>query len=207
MRKKILCLLAAGTLLALTVFCCTFIPFLQQCEDISGRVIRLHVLADSDEEEAQALKLAVRDRLLEEAKAYLDVTNASKSEAESQLQQLLPVLKECAEEELRAHGCDLPVHLELADTFFTTRTYGSYTLPAGRYEALRVVIGSGQGQNWWCIVFPPLCISPSLGTSEVQLSAVLPEDELEIVSDYPQYEFRFKLVEWIESLLEQWRGN
>ena len=184
--------------------CCTFFDFSKKCESISDRVIRLHVLADSDSSEDQRLKLAVRDRILSEASAMLDVSSLSKEEAHERVCELLPDLTKIAEDEIRTQGSDLPVRLELTDTYFTTRNYGAYTLPAGYYDALRIVIGSGEGQNWWCIVFPPLCLSASteVAAPQVELDAILSEDEMEIVSNYSQYQVKFKLVEWICNLRE-----
>lgn len=206
MKKQILRFLCAFCAIALLLSVCSFLRFADRCDDITNRVLRLHVLADSDTDEAQSLKLTVRDRLLAETSARLNPETASYSDAREELAALLPELTAAAEEELATHGCSLPVKLELAETYFTTRTYGDYTLPAGKYEALRAIIGSGKGQNWWCIVFPPLCLTPSLGefTPQTELDAVLTEEEMEIVSNYPQYEFRFKVVEWIQNLAQKW---
>ena len=189
--------------------CCTFFEFSSKCESISDSVIRLHILADSDSDEDQQLKLAVRDRLLREASDLLDVSSLSREEAHRKISELLPSLTAMAEDELRANGSPLHVRLELTDAYFTTRNYGAYTLPAGNYDALRVVIGSGEGQNWWCIVFPPLCLSASTEVSDpqVQLDAILSEDEMEIVTNYSQYQVKFKIVEWICNLRERFSRN
>ena len=200
LKQRIFHFLCAFTAIAILLAGCSFLRFADQCADISDRVVRLHVLADSDTEEAQALKLAVRDRLLTEADSLLTTSVGNRDEALQQLEALLPALTVAAQEELSAHGCALPVQLELRKTYFTTRTYGNFTLPAGTYDALRVIIGSGGGQNWWCILFPPLCLSASF---EKSLDAVLTEEEMDIVSNYPQYEIRFKLVEWIQNLAQR----
>ena len=123
---------------------------------LADRVVRLHVLANSDGEEDQALKLLVRDRVLAQATELLTQAK-DRTEAETLLREELPELEALAVRELRANGCAYPVTAELTDTEFPTREYDGFTLPAGEYLALRVVIGEGAGRNWWCVVFPPLC--------------------------------------------------
>lgn len=117
--------------------------------------LRLHVIANSDDPEDQRLKLLVRDALLE---TYGGAEATSKEEACSRLLAMGPELQAAAERTLRENGSDDPVVLEAGEFDFPDRTYGSETFPAGRYTALRVVIGAGEGQNWWCVMFPPLCV-------------------------------------------------
>ena len=115
---------------------------------LAERVVRLHVLANSDGEEDQELKLLVRDRVLARATELLTQAG-NRAEAEALLRAELPELEALAVRELQANGCAYPVTAELADTEFPTREYDSFTLPAGEYLALRVVIGEGAGRNWW----------------------------------------------------------
>ena len=88
--------------------------------------------------------------------------------------------------------------MELEESWFTTRSYGSVTLPAGRYLALRVEIGEGAGQNWWCVVFPPLCLGSASGQAE--LEDVLDREACDLVEQAPRYRIRFKILEWLEGL-------
>ena len=182
--------------------------FTKQCEDISTRVVRLHVLANSDSEEDQALKLKVRDRILTEAQGLLGEMD-DKQQALEQLAAAIPALQAAAEDEIVQQGYHYPVTLTITNMYFNTREYKTITLPAGTYDALRVSIGSGKGKNWWCVVFPPMCLSAA--TEEVdasaQLDAVLQADELEIVENADQYEVRFKLVEWFEEAREWLRSS
>ena len=95
--------------------------------------------------------------------------------------------------------------VELTDTAFPTREYDGFTLPAGTYLALRVVIGAGEGHNWWCVMFPPMCLPAAQGG--VELDDVLDKQEEKIVRSNPKYEPRFKIVEWIERLREYLRDD
>lgn len=175
-------------------------------EELSDRVVRLHVLANSDGEEDQALKLLVRDRVLARATELLSQAG-SRREAEESLRRELPELEHLAEQEIRANGYDYSVSAELADTDFPTREYDGFTLPAGRYLALRVVIGEGEGQNWWCVVFPPLCVSASADVPAAALAAGLSEEQVGLITEENQgYVLKFKSVEWWESLREKVEG-
>lgn len=131
---------------------------------LSDKVIRLHVLANSDAPDEQALKLKVRDRILQETAGLLRTAH-SRDEAQTALQAHLPELAKAAGETVSAHGYACPVTLELRETEFPTRDYGAFALPAGQYLSLQVVIGTGQGHNWWCVVFPPLCGAASVDTA------------------------------------------
>ena len=125
-------------------------------EELSGKLVRLHVVANSDSAYDQELKLKVRDRILEAAQPLLAGISAA-DEASAILEKNLPYLTEQARLELDAANCRMDVRAKLAYEDFPTREYESFKLPAGRYQALRVTIGEGGGHNWWCVVFPPLC--------------------------------------------------
>ena len=162
--------------------------------------MRLHVLANSDGEEDQALKLLVRDRVLAQATELLTQAK-DRTEAETLLREELPELEALAVRELRANGCAYPVTAELTDTEFPTREYDGFTLPAGDYLALRVVIGEGAGRNWWCVVFPPLCTAASADVPAAALSAGLSEEQVGLITEEDQgYVLKFKAVEWWEQV-------
>ncbi len=167
---------------------------------LADRVVRLHVLANSDGEEDQALKLLVRDRVLARATELLTQAR-DRTEAESLLRAELPELEALAVRELRARGCAYPVTAELTDTAFPTREYDDFTLPAGEYLALRVVIGEGAGRNWWCVVFPPLCTAASADIPAAALAAGLTEDQVGLITEEDRgYVLKLKTVEWWEEL-------
>ena len=167
---------------------------------LADRVVRLHVLANSDGEEDQALKLLVRDRVLAQATELLTQAK-DRTEAETLLREELPELEALAVRELRANGCAYPVTAELTDTEFPTREYDGFTLPAGEHLALRVVIGEGAGRNWWCVVFPPLCTAASADVPAAALSAGLSEEQVGLITEEDQgYVLKFKAVEWWEQV-------
>ncbi|TGE34040.1 stage II sporulation protein R [Desulfosporosinus sp. Sb-LF] len=120
------------------------------------QLIRFHVLANSDNEQDQALKRAVRDAILKEVSPRLAVSR-SLSESRQLLKQVRPDMEDIGRSVVKAWGKDYSVHTEYGHFSFPTKSYGTLVLPAGDYEALRVVIGEGQGSNWWCVLFPPLC--------------------------------------------------
>lgn len=189
--EKSLCLALVFTVLI------SFTGLTAGCEDISNRVLRLHVLANSDSEQDQALKLKVRDRILAESAGMLDSISNLK-EAESAVKSRIPQLKAAAADEIKKQGYDYPVEVELTNMYFTTREYDEVTLPAGNYEALRVTIGKAEGHNWWCVIFPPMCLPAAEEPKE--LSEVLNANQLQIVEGKGGFEVKFLSVEWYEKV-------
>ncbi|MCD8383738.1 MAG: stage II sporulation protein R [Clostridiales bacterium] len=170
-------------------------------QSLAGQVLRLHVLANSDSEEDQTLKLQVRDAVLACAQPLLeDVT--SRQEAETALSEALGALEQVGTQTVRAAGYDYPVTATLETDWFPTRTYEDFSLPAGYYPTLRVEIGGGEGHNWWCVVYPPLC---SAGVEEVaETSLDLTEDQVALITQEDgEYEFRFRCAEWFGQV-ESW---
>ena len=170
---------------------------------LAGQVLRLHVVANSDTQEDQVLKLQVRDAVLEQADLLLeDVTD--RGEAEAVLSQQLQALAEAGAAVVAGAGYDYPVTVSLEDCWFPTKVYDGFSLPAGNYRALRVVIGAGEGQNWWCVVFPPLCLGSV--TEEVAATAAqagLSEDQVSLITGRDGgYVLKFKLIEWWDSLIQ-----
>ena len=172
--------------------------------ELADKVVRLHVLANSDSEEDQALKLKVRDVVLERATAILQ-ESPDRREAESRLRGELLELERIAAAEIVAEGYDYPVTVELENTEFPTKAYDGFTLPAGEYLALRVIIGEGKGRNWWCVVFPPLCTAASADVPASALAAGFSEEEVRLITEEDRgYVLKFKAVEWCETLREKW---
>lgn len=191
-------------LIGLAVFLSSGALALRTQDELADKVVRLHVLANSDSEEDQALKLRVRDVVLERATAILE-QSADRREAESRLHGQLLELERIAREEILASGYDYPVTAELQNTDFPTKEYDGFTLPAGEYLALRIMIGEGQGQNWWCVVFPPLCTAASADVPASALAAGFSQDEVSLITEENQgYVLKFKSVEWWETLKEKW---
>ena len=191
-------------MVGLAIFLGSGVLALRTQDELADKVVRLHVLANSDSEEDQALKLKVRDVVLERATAILE-QSADRREAESRLRGELLELERIAAEEIAAEGYNYPVTVELENTDFTTKKYDGFTLPAGEYLALRVIIGEGQGQNWWCVVFPPLCTAASADVPASALAAGFSEEEVNLITEENQgYVLKFKAVEWWETLKEKW---
>lgn len=168
-------------------------------EEIYDNVIRLHVLANSDSEEDQANKLAVRDAILAGYSEAL--TGATTAEAAAKVEALLPEIEKLAEKTLAEQGAPADVTVAFTDEVYPERVYGELHFPAGTYHSLRVLIGAGKGQNWWCVLFPPLCVGAASGdvpvTSPTEPPDGLGESSWRLVSQSGEYEIRFKLLEWL----------
>ncbi len=191
--------LLVGFLIAV-VFSIT--SFAETCEEVRGDVLRLHVLANSDSEEDQQLKLKVRDALLKSGKNIFD-GSLTRENAEEKIKEEKEILIETAEKVIEENGFDYDVKITVTEEFFTTRTYENVTLPAGKYMAVRVLIGESAGKNWWCVMFPPLCIP----TAQPDINLFFTEDEIKLVESDPKYEPRFKIVEIYESLKNRFDNN
>ncbi|MBR3802902.1 MAG: stage II sporulation protein R [Clostridia bacterium] len=171
------------------------VSFASGCAEVRRDVLRLHVVAASDSELDQSLKLKVRDAVLEKGGELFDGT-VTADEAEKIITPRVDELKAAAEEVLSENGCDYKVDITVGEEYFATRCYENFTMPAGVYTAVRVNIGPADGQNWWCVMFPPLC----LPAASADADAFFTDDEMKIVSASPKYEPRFKIVEIYESI-------
>lgn len=171
------------------------VSFASGCAEVRRDVLRLHVVADSDSETDQRLKLMVRDAVLEKGGELFDGT-VTADEAEKIITPRVAELKSAAEAVLRENGCDYNVYITVGEEYFATRCYEEFTMPAGVYTAVRVNIGTAEGKNWWCVMFPPLC----LPAASADADAFFTDDEMKIVSASPKYEPRFKIVEIYESI-------
>ncbi len=172
--------------------------------EIYDSVIRLHVLANSDSDEDQALKLLVRDAVLAEAQEILMDTK-TRDEAETVLRGNLERIEAAARACLQKNGSRYAVKVSLGEEEYPTRVYENLAFPSGEYLSLRVCIGEAAGQNWWCVLFPPLCLSAATTKREAEeifLSAGLSEQQYRIItdSDNTKYKLRFKILEVAEDL-------
>ena len=184
-------------LLAAFVWCGTLIADRQR---LRRELIRLHVVAASDSAEDQALKLRVRDAVTESLQE--DLANiADMDPARAYLQENLPKIEAVANQVLRAAGCEDTAAVSLAVEEFSTRVYDTFTLPAGIYEALRITIGQGEGKNWWCVVFPALCVSATTeGFEETASCAGFPAALTAALEGEEGYEIRFFLLDALGQL-------
>lgn len=197
MKKTLGFFLAAMLLIA-----ALSIPTLCAASGVYDGVIRLHVLASSDSTEDQTLKLKVRDAILADTEGLLDGAS-SREEAAARLQVAIPDIEASAVRCLRANGCDAPVSVTLREEDYPRRVYEDVALPAGEYLSLRVCIGEAAGKNWWCVLFPPMCLSAATERRESAcLAAGLTEGQYRMITDTEgaQYKLRFKVVEVAEQI-------
>lgn len=168
-----------------------------KCHEIENEVLRLHVIANSDQENDQALKLKVRDEVLRmEAKLWKTAEN--KTQAMDIVKEHIDEIEDAAQEIVRENGYNYPVSATLTNCYFPTREYEKFTLPAGNYDALRITIGEAKGKNWWCVLFPEIC----LGTA-TDFSGVLSEESENIVSNPSDFKVKFKVVELYRGVKEK----
>ena len=169
---------------------------------LAGQVLRLHVIANSDSEADQARKLLVRDAVLSRASQLLDGADDRQS-AEAALAPHLDELAQAGADALARTGNQDRVSVTLADQWFPTKEYDGFSLPAGQYRALKVTIGAGAGRNWWCVVFPPLCLaSVSEQSVETAAQGALSQDQVALITGQDGgYVLRFRLIEWWQELL------
>ena len=175
--------------------------------DIAHEIIRFHVIANSDSEKDQELKLKVKDGLVKEMAPYL--SNASSiTDARDILYTNLNIVEELAQDIINQNGYDYPVKVNLGPKHFPIKVYGDYTFPSGVYEALSISIGQGKGKNWWCVMFPPLCFVDETycivnEEAEEQLKYLLTEEELDLLkSNKDNIKIKFKLWEEFKELFD-----
>ena len=196
-------------LLAITLALFAALALVQRQEALAGKLIRLHVVANSDTAADQAVKLQVRDAVLA-AIAPLTDACTTQEEAAAALRQALPGIEQAATDALQQAGkAACPVAVRLCKERFPTRLYPTFSLPAGTYTSLRVELGKAAGRNWWCVVFPTLCTAAeSEDLRTVATSAGLTGDEIALMTeDNPRYQPEFKLLEWLTQLRALLAGN
>ena len=178
------------------------LSFAATSEKIRNDVLRLHVIANSDSTVDQNLKLAVRDEILLKGKELFN-GSVNVNNAVEKISPHIEELEYYAEEIINQRGYSYPVEITIGKEYYKTRTYKTVTLPAGEYLSLIVRIGEAQGKNWWCVMFPPMCIS--VADENTVLKDVMNEEELKLVNSNPQFEPRFKIIEIIENLKNKFR--
>ena len=195
-KKTYLSVLEKSLLLGLLLsFLLTMTGFSGQCEAIENQVFRFHVLANSDSQEDQALKLKVRDRVLEYSEGLFQNAQ-TREEAEALAAAHLQELCQAAQDEVYRQGYDYPVKAEITNMFFDTREYETVTLPAGCYDALRITIGEAEGHNWWCVLYPNLCFTNSTcavvsDDGKEELKEALTAEEYEMVTATSDFKIKW----------------
>lgn len=171
-------------------------PFIETSENISDQVFRLHILANSDSAEDQQLKLKVRDEILKKGEKVFASSNSLEETIEL-CKNNIALFQQTAEQCLKNNGSDYEVKVYVDKEYFNTREYDEITLPSGIYNALKIEIGQGKGHNWWCVMFPAICLS---SVTDDELNKYLSEDEQKLVNSDSKYEVRFKIVEIYEKV-------
>lgn len=202
MKKNLKMVIILSLLLFLYTSICAISYAQNISTDIANSVFRLHVIANSDKEEDQNLKYIVRDHLLDYMNSICGNCK-SKEEAISIVQENKNTFEQIATNTIKEQGYDYSVKINIGNFEFPTKNYGDISLPAGYYDALRVEIGEAKGQNWWCVMFPPLCfVDISSGVvpdeSKELMENSLSQEEFALVSSqsYDEIQFKFKLLEF-----------
>ena len=169
-------------------------------EKLSDKVIRLHVVANSDSAEDQFLKLKVRDKVLE-LTGEMEL-GADSTEAAAVLKSNLEEIESTVLNMVQDMGYDLDVRATLGTEEFETRVYDTFSLPAGEYTSLRIILGSGEGKNWWCVVFPPICMASCTEelTAEALSVGLDKNDVALIMGENDVYILKFRLIELVQSV-------
>lgn len=175
-------------------------------EDISESVFRLHVIANSDSQEDQNLKYNVRDKILEYMNE-ISIDCSSKEEVIALAKENQEKFQDIAKKVIKENGYDYDVNVSIGNYEFPTKNYGDISLPAGNYDALRIEIGDAVGQNWWCVMFPPLCfVDVTSGVvpdeSKETIKENLNDEEYNLISDTesPSIKFKFSLIEFFKGI-------
>jgi stage II sporulation protein R len=170
-------------------------------EEIAEKILRFHVIANSDSREDQELKLKVRDAVGLYMKKELENVK-DKKEAEQKAALNLKEIEKIAKKTIENEGKSYPVNAMIAQVDFPVKTYGEYSFPAGTYEALEVVIGEGSGKNWWCVMYPNMCFQGSMyevidEKAETSLREVLTQEEYDSIIENGDYKIRFKYLTFL----------
>ena len=201
MKKRVvsLILLAAS---ALTVTLCAVLQ--AQSQRMADKIIRLHVVANSDTSADQAVKLAVRDAVLREAGRVLDGAEDPKQAVAAQL----PALEAAANAELQRQGSEDLARVSFRRELFPTREYDTFSLPAGVYDSLRVTIGQGEGHNWWCVIFPSLCVPATADGFAEAAAGGFSTSEIRLLTQAdPAYTVKFRSLELLQALKSRLFGE
>ena len=190
--------------LVLLLSACTGIRALGVDAELYDRILRLHVIADSDSDADQAVKLKVRDAVLELLGDEME-TSPDIEQARTAAERLMPEAERVARQVLRDSGFSYGATVTLGYEYYPTRDYGGFRLPAGRYLSYRIVLGSGEGHNWWCVLFPALCTAPAERQEDEFVTAGFTPGQIGVLSGKksPKYAVRFRILELLGELEEK----
>ena len=185
------------------ISCMSFFIPIYEYNDIYTDIIRLHVIANSDSQRDQELKLSVRDEILSAVSDCVEGVNDTE-DALALLSENIDNLNECARQVITEKGFEYDVKTALSVEYYPTRTYEDATLPCGEYNSLRIVIGEGEGQNWWCVLFPPVCTGSASVKEELNETGFT-ADQIRLITDTDskEYNVKFKCVEYLSSMKQK----
>ena len=181
----------------------SFSRFEARCEELRNGVLRLHIIANSDSKEDQNLKLAVRDEILQNGVDIFkncDTVDDAILTADSNIDKINQIVEKVIKEK----GFDYGAKVSVGDKYFDTREYDDFTLPAGTYKALIVDLGEAKGKNWWCVVFPCVCVPTA---SDSSLTDSVSYDAANMAKNAPKYEIKFKSIEIYEQFKKYLQKN
>ena len=199
-KEKFYCVILSIVLMSALIVLCTSEGFFAAAT-VQNECLRLHVLANSDSEEDQAVKLLVRDALLQETEEMF-LSASSADEASERVLERKTELENTATRVLRENGFSYGAVISVETEYFGTRQYDGVTLPAGSYKAVKVLLGEGQGHNWWCVMFPSLCIPAVTKKADDSIYGVFGENGGDLVTGKSGYKIKFRIVEIVEELIE-----
>lgn len=192
MKKKIS--IFVPVFLAFILFICSFVPLITTGESISNKVLRLHIIANSDSDYDQNIKLKVRDEVLK-LSGDMFANCKTLDDAKNVSQNNIDLIQSVANKTLSSLGCSEAATVAVAKEYFSTRIYDDFTLPAGIYDSIKIVISNGEGHNWWCVMFPQVCLSGCTKDLEDDLT----DEEIKMIHS-KDYIVKFKAVEIYEKL-------
>lgn len=198
--------LILSLVLFLSLMLCSVCDGFIAAASVREESLRLHVLAASDSEEDQSVKLLVRDALLQSTEEIFEDSINADAAAEKVLENKL-YLESIANTVLEENGFSYKATVSIEDEYFETRQYDNVKLPAGRYKACKVVLGEGEGKNWWCIMFPPLCLPAVTEKTDESVYAVYGENGGNLVTEKSGYKIKFRIVEIVEEIIEKINHN
>lgn len=169
-------------------------PLIQTSESISNKVLRLHILANSDKDNDQELKLAVKDEVLNRSKEIFQNSENLEGAIKNAKENLV-LLQNVANNVVKNAGYNYPVKVYLDEEYFETRYYNGFIMPAGKYNTIKIVIGNGEGHNWWCVMYPSVCLSGCVDDFDIEMN----EEEKEMLIS-SKFTPKFKIIEFYESI-------
>lgn len=189
-------LIALIATITIEVLVSPYSAFAKECDNIRESVFRLHIIPNSNSQQDQQIKLIVRDRMLSLDKELLGEAT-SKLEAKRAAIKNLDYIKETVSNTLISYGFSYQVKVEICNMYFPTREYDNFTLPAGNYDAVRITLGAGKGYNWWCVLYPAMCIPAATKKQQAEL----PDEQQELIENADgKYKAKFAVVELFQRI-------